>query len=139
MLYFRGVQNGKLPWYRHGDIIIYAVSTAIMFHAVGISTTSFSLRCSLELILLRLWLLHKLPGKFDEVGSRRSLISLRSVMTGGRVGHGPLIFSKSSDFPKLYCFVGKCSDVRCWKGEGFEFYWKIFELAPPPLHVPRRL
>jgi len=33
VLYFRGVQNGKLPWYRHGDVLIYAFCTAIMLHA----------------------------------------------------------------------------------------------------------
>ena len=38
----------------------------------------------------------------------------RSVVAGDRVSHDPLIFSKSLDFRKFYCFIGKCSGCRCW-------------------------
>eukprot|EP00112_Aurelia_sp_Birch-Aquarium-sp1_P003842 Seg1433.3 transcript_id=Seg1433.3/GoldUCD/mRNA.D3Y31 product="Transmembrane protein 135" protein_id=Seg1433.3/GoldUCD/D3Y31 len=32
VLYAKGAQKGYLPWYKHGDIIIYTLSTAVMFH-----------------------------------------------------------------------------------------------------------
>lgn len=31
-LYFKGVQNGYLPWHKYGDILIYTISTGLVFH-----------------------------------------------------------------------------------------------------------
>eukprot|EP00795_Rhopilema_esculentum_P017148 gene17148-8683_t len=33
VLYFRGAQKGYLPWFKNGDVFLYTVCTAVMFHA----------------------------------------------------------------------------------------------------------
>ena len=35
MLYFKGIDIGKLPYIGCADIIIYSISTALVFHAVS--------------------------------------------------------------------------------------------------------
>ena len=64
---------------------------------------------------------------------------------GGQGDVAP-IFSISSDFQKFYCFVGKFSDFAVVKYNGFELYWRIFELGSPystdattPLHCIRNV
>ena len=36
ILYFKGIHSGKLPYIRCADIIIYSVSTALVFHVVSV-------------------------------------------------------------------------------------------------------
>ncbi|KAL4232754.1 hypothetical protein ACF0H5_007442 [Mactra antiquata] len=33
MIYFKGIEKGSLPYFRNADIILYSLSTAIVFHA----------------------------------------------------------------------------------------------------------
>ena len=34
-LYNKGIDNGLLPYIKHGEILVYAVSTSVVFHAVS--------------------------------------------------------------------------------------------------------
>ncbi|CAH2225566.1 transmembrane 135 isoform X1 [Pelobates cultripes] len=51
-LYFKGIDAGKLPYFPHADSIIYAVSTAVCFHAAVLEV--HNLRPSYWKFLLRL-------------------------------------------------------------------------------------
>ena len=67
-----------------------------------------------------------------------SYIFARGLLWGfvqGRRGRrqgamAPPIFSKLSDFRKIYCFIGNFRTFAVSKNKCFEFYHKIFELAP---------
>ncbi|XP_053312537.1 transmembrane protein 135 [Spea bombifrons] len=51
-MYFKGIEAGKLPYFSHADSIIYALSTAICFHAAVLEVQN--LRPSYWKFLLRL-------------------------------------------------------------------------------------
>ena len=40
ILYFKGIDSGRLPYVKHADVIIYAIATALIFHVVGFSLHS---------------------------------------------------------------------------------------------------
>ncbi|XP_018408757.1 PREDICTED: transmembrane protein 135 isoform X2 [Nanorana parkeri] len=65
IMYFKGIEAGRVPYFPHADSVIYAVSTAICFHAAVLEVQN--LRPSYWKFLLRLT-----KGKFN-VMNRRAL------------------------------------------------------------------
>ena len=54
-MYFKGIAAGKLPYIRCADIIIYSISTALVFHAVStVKVLNFRTLKILAVITLKL-------------------------------------------------------------------------------------
>ena len=35
-MYYKGIEDGFLPYIKYGEILVYTVSTSIVFHAVSL-------------------------------------------------------------------------------------------------------